>query len=252
MVFESLKGETASQENEKVLLALNVLESLKDYYALACSETSRSVTATRKQILQGMTGRSVTEANQLNQLAEAIGARTKTVYNEAKTRENIEERKQIVPYLKLVARKRPEGTRYVTEEEGIEVVYFYENPLVSDVLKGHNNVINEVVKSDSGENFVFQRQKRVLKVSLCELLPLAQREIGYKYSLKTLLNLRPRWVLLCRDAHYLTFLCDRCVNVQLILKCLSGFVKRIKLYGSPMDIAALQSFDLSTSVSDFL
>ena len=101
-----------------------------------------------------MTGRSVTEANQLNQLAEASGARTKTVYNEAKTRENIEERKQIVPYLKLVARKRPEG---------IEVVYFFENPLVSDVLKGYTNVINEVVKSDSVENFVFQRQKECSK-----------------------------------------------------------------------------------------
>ena len=74
--------------------------------------------------------------------------------------------------------------------------------------------------------------------------PWLRGEIGYKYSLKTLLNLRPRWVLLCRDAHYLTCLCDRCVNVQLILNCLSGFVKRIKLYGSPMDIAALQSFDL--------
>ena len=60
----------------------------------------------------------------------------------------------------------------------VAVVYFYENPLVSEVLKGHNNVIKEIVKSDSGEKFVFQRQKRVLKVSLAELLTLAQREIG--------------------------------------------------------------------------
>ena len=44
--------------------------------------------------------------------------------------------------------------------------------------------MNEVVKSDTGDNYVFQRQKRVLKVSLFELLPLAQKEIGFKYSLR--------------------------------------------------------------------
>ena len=40
--------------------------------------------------------------------------------------------------------------------------------------------------------------------------------------------------------------------MQLILKCLSGFVKRIKQLGAPSDIAALHSFDLSTSVSEFI
>ena len=123
---------------------------------------------------------------------------------------------------------------------------------MSDIVKGHNNTVNEVVKSDTGDNYVFQRQKRVLKVSLCELLPLAQREIGFKYSLRTLINLRPSWVLLSRDAHYLTCLCDRCVNVQLILRCLTAFVKRIRQYGTPSDIAALVSVDLSSSVSDFI
>ena len=70
--------------------------------------------------------------------------------------------------------------------------------------------------------------------------------------MRTLINLRPSWVLLSRDAHYLTCLCDRCVNVQLILRCLTAFVKRVRQYGTPSDIAALVSVDLSSSVSDFI
>ena len=70
--------------------------------------------------------------------------------------------------------------------------------------------------------------------------------------MRTLINLRPSWVLLSRDAHYLTCLCDRCVNVQLILRCLTAFVKRVRQYGTPSDIAALVSVDLSSSVSNFI
>ena len=107
MVCETVQGESAREDHEKILLAVNVLESLQEYYSLACSESSRSATATRRQVLQAMTGSKVRGANQINQLAETIGARPHTVYNEAKARENIEERKQIVPYLKILARKSP-------------------------------------------------------------------------------------------------------------------------------------------------
>ena len=252
MVFETVEGKPAVKEHDKVLLSLNVLESLQEYYHMACSETSRSIIATRKQILHATCGKSVRDANQLNQLAETLGARRATVDNESKTRKLIEERKQIVPYLTIHARKSPEGSKYVTEGERLDIIYFYENELVSEVLKGHNNVISEIIRNKDGSKAVFQRQKRVLKISLCELLPLAQTEIGYKYSLTTLINLRPSWVLLAKHAHYLTCLCDRCVNVQLILKCLSGFVKRVKLYGQLSDKASLSLFELSTSVSDFI
>ena len=113
---------------------------------MACSETSRSATATRKQILHALTGKLVRDSNQLKQLAEEIGARRTTVEKESKTRNLIEERKQIVPYLTILSRKIPEGSKYVTEEEALEVVYFYESELVSEVVKGHSNVMNEKIK----------------------------------------------------------------------------------------------------------
>ena len=59
------------------------------------------------------------------------------------------------------------------------------------IFKGHNNVDKETCHSLSGEKFVMNRQKRVVKVHMVDILQLAQREIGFKYSLRTLLDLRP-------------------------------------------------------------
>ena len=163
---------------------MNILDSVREYYSIACSEGSRTITATRKQILQSLTGNSVRSAKQLNLLSSAIGARRSTVETEAKSRQILEEKKKIVPYLNLLARKSPVGSKIVSEEERMEVISFYESDHISDLLKGHNNVMKEVFISDSGEKIVFQRPKRVLKVNLCELLPLAQNDIGFKFSLR--------------------------------------------------------------------
>ena len=251
MVIETL-GIAPQNPQQKVSLALHILESIQEYYSIACSGSSRGAIATRKQVLLSVTGKSVRSSNQLASIAKAIGARKSTVALEAKKRILLEEQRNLIPYLDILSRKSPEGARIVTDYEKFEVISFYESENVSDVLKGHNNVLRETVFSESGEKCLLNRQKRVLKVHLVDILPLAQKEIGFKYSLRTLTNLRPKWVLLAREAHVLTCLCDRCVNVQLILRCISNFARKIRTHGAPSDKTALASFDISTSTSEFI
>ena len=90
-----------------------------------------------------------------------------------------------------------------------------------------------------------------MKIHLCELLSLAKQEIGFKYALSTLINIRPSWVLLSRDTHVLTCLCDRCTNIKYILRCLSGFVRKTRQHGTLPEKAALQLFEISESITDF-
>ena len=251
-VMDSIDISKTEDEKNKVAVALNVLDSIHDYYQIASSDNSRTVTATRKQILQSITGEPVRSANQLSILAKTIGARRSTVEHEAAIRKELEENKCIIPHFKLLARKKPEGVRFVSESEELDVVSFYESEVVSEVLKGHNNTFKEVLENEVGEKVVFQRQKRLLKLHLCELLALAQQEIGFKYSLSTLIKLRPRWVLLSKDGHVLTCLCDRCVNVKFVLRCLSSFVRKIKQHGTLPEKSALLNLDISESISDFL
>ena len=241
-----------TDEPDKIKLALNVLESLKDYYGMACSDSTRGSIATRKQLLQAVTGEPVRQANQLSALAEAIGARRSTLEKEAENREKIEEKDEIIPFMKTMKRKCPEGSRIVSDEERLEAVSFYELDHISDLLKGHNNIMREILVNDDGSKFVFLKPKRVLKVHLCELLQLAKKEIGFKYSLNTLMGLRPRWILLAKEAHCLTCLCDRCANIQLILRSISKFVQKTKKHGSPVEKAALLGFEISSSISEFL
>ena len=162
---------------QQISLALNVLKSIKEYYNLAASGSSRESTATRKQILLAVTGRPVRAAKQLNILAEEFEARHNTVVNEAKKRAELDEQQKLIPYLDVLGRKSPEGARIVTDEEKMKVIDFYESEIVSDVLKGHNNVMKEVFEGPAGEKCVLNRQKRVIKVHLIDLLPSAQKEI---------------------------------------------------------------------------
>ena len=132
------------------------------------------------------------------------------------------------------------------------MITFYESELVSEVLKGHNQVFREVVYNKFGDKFVMNRQKRVVKVHISDILKLAQQVIGFKFSLRTLLNLRPKWVLVSSQAHSLNCWCDRCANVQEILRTLSNFIRKVKQNGSPADKVALEPIDLTTSPSVFI
>ena len=84
--------------------------------------------------------------------------------------------------------------------------------------------------------FVFQRQKRILKVctcynhffcqnqflrsqlSLAELLKQAEVSVQWTYSLTSLLRLKPPWVLFSSQRSLSVCLCTMCHNLQLILR----------------------------------
>jgi hypothetical protein len=188
MVIQSIEGEVKENSQEEISLALHILESIKEYYNLASKDSSRGAAATRKQVLISVTGTSVRSAKQLHVLAEQIGARPATVVNEANNRKQLEDKKKLIPYLDILGRKSPEGSRIVQDEEKMLVIDLYESEHISDVLKGHNNVERELFVDAAGVKFVLNRQKRVIKVHLADLLQIAQKQIGFKYQLRTLLK----------------------------------------------------------------
>ena len=119
-----------------VSLAVNVLESLRDFFSMASKSKTRGAIATRKQIIQAVSGSKIRSGNQLSSLAEALGANRHLVVKEAKNRADMEEAEEIVPYLDILRRKSPEGCRILSEAEQLEVIAFYEKSQISDVLKG--------------------------------------------------------------------------------------------------------------------
>ena len=108
LVIESVQP-TPGDEKQNVSLALNILQSLSDYYRLACQDRSLSSTATKKQILLASTGRSVRSANQLSALSASLGARKNTVFSLAAKRYVLEDKGSILPYLQVLERKSPHG-----------------------------------------------------------------------------------------------------------------------------------------------
>ena len=57
---------------------------------------------------------------------------------QAKKRQLLEEKGEIIPYLEVLSRKSPEGSRIVTEDEKLVVIAFFESDNISDVLKGRD------------------------------------------------------------------------------------------------------------------
>ena len=78
-------------------MALNVLESVKDYYELVKSDLTRNGVVLKQVILECISGPTVRDANQLSQLSEVFCARKKTVYKMSKLRLSIEENQKLVP-----------------------------------------------------------------------------------------------------------------------------------------------------------
>ena len=62
-------------------VALNVLESFREYYQFALNDTSRNGIAVRKVLLESVSGKEVREMNQLSYLASVIGAGRQSLIN---------------------------------------------------------------------------------------------------------------------------------------------------------------------------
>ena len=117
-------------------LALNVLESVRSYYKLAQSDSSRNGITIRKIILESVSGSAVRNAMQLWQLGDILGARKKTVYECSKVRLSIDEKEEMIPLVEKLARKAPEGESFISQEWKLKGVQFYE--MKSEIIKGHH------------------------------------------------------------------------------------------------------------------
>ena len=112
-------------------MALNVLDSVKDYYKLVKSDLTRNGVVLKQVILECISGPAVREANQLSQLSEVFCARKKTVYEMSKMRLLMEENQKLVPLVQRLARKSPEGDKIITNEwklKCVEFCYVYPRP----------------------------------------------------------------------------------------------------------------------------
>ena len=245
-------GLSTLDSDNRVNLALNVLDGISDFYSIVATDGSRTGIIARKLVLQAVSGSKVRDSNQIRMLSKEIGARRMTLFGEVENRKMLEEQQKLLPFLEMLRRKTPHGAGFISETTKIEVINFYESDETSDILKGHNNCHKELIISETGSKMYFHRSKRVLKIHFCDLLKAAQKQIGFQYSLRSLMKLRPPWVHLAREAHSLTCLCDRCQNVLLGVRSVCNFLKRTKEHGSPVEKAAVLNFDLSPSLTEFV
>ena len=122
----------------QVELAVNVLKSIRGYYTLGLSDTSRNGVTVRKIILESVSGTVISKNGQLSQLANLLGARKSTVYECSKVRLALEEKGELIPLVEKLARKSPEGDKIISTEWKIKAGQFYEQ--VSEIVKGHHSM----------------------------------------------------------------------------------------------------------------
>ena len=122
----------------QIELAVAVLESVKGYYKLGQTDTSRNGVTIRKIVLESVTGALIRKGGQLSQLADFLGARKKTVFECSKVRLATEEKGELIPLVTKLARKLPEGEKIISTEWKVKAGQFYEH--VSEIIKGHHSV----------------------------------------------------------------------------------------------------------------
>ena len=115
-----------------------MLESVKGYYKLGQSDSTRNGVAVRKIILESVSGTVIRKCGQLSHLANLLGARKKTMYECSKVRLALEEKGELIPLVEKLARKSPEGDKIISTEWKIKAGQFYEQ--VSEIVKGHHSM----------------------------------------------------------------------------------------------------------------
>ena len=95
----------------------------------------------RKLVLESITGSDICDNKFLSQIAEYVGARKGLVLDSSKKRAQTESNEKLLPFLSRLQRKRPEGENIISLEWQLQAVALYESEAISDVCKGHNNVV---------------------------------------------------------------------------------------------------------------
>ena len=109
----------------------------------------------------------------------------------------------------------------------------------------------------------------IVQVPLIKLLALSQSEINWPYSLRSLIALRPKWILLPAQRYLIGCLCHLCHNVSLILRYIfpplqitllnislirgiNQFVISMRHKGTSREKSLMGQFSFIPSVSAFL
>ena len=114
--------------------------SIRDYMDLLKNDLSREAGLNKKILLESLTGLEVRNNNFLTRLAEEIGARKNSVFESAKRRGKMESESKLLPIVARLQRKSPEGDKFISLQWKVEAFGLYDSHLVSDVVKGVNNV----------------------------------------------------------------------------------------------------------------
>ena len=130
-------GSFQSNENT-VELALNVLDSISDFYAIAAQDKSRTGISTRKLVLQAITGNKVQNSHQISLLSEIVGARYMTIFKEAENRKLLDEHQKLLPFIEMLRRKTPQGARFIPEKTRLDVIEFYERDHIREGFNKKN------------------------------------------------------------------------------------------------------------------
>ena len=117
------------------------MSSLKDYLSILKKDSSRNGVVARKVLFESVTGPSVRDTNLLSVLAEEIGARKGTILQSAKSREKFESDMKLIPFASRLQRKPPVGQNVISPEWQVKAWGFFDSEVVSDVVKGHTNVM---------------------------------------------------------------------------------------------------------------
>ena len=118
----------------------SVLCSLKHYLNMLKSDFGRDVSVIKKLLFESLTGPMVRDNNLMTSLAEKIGARKNSIFNSALRRVKLEADNLVLPIVSRLQRKCPDGDRYISNQWKAEAYGLYESHLISDVIKGVNNV----------------------------------------------------------------------------------------------------------------
>ena len=108
--------------------------------AILKSDLSRDVGLVRKLVFESLAGPQIRENNLLTRLSEAIGGRRNSIFESADRRVKLETDSKMVPIVARLQRKRPEGGNSISNQWKVEAFGFYDSHVVSDVMKGVNNV----------------------------------------------------------------------------------------------------------------
>ena len=121
----------------------SILDSIREYLIILKPDLSRDVSLVKKLLFESLTGSKVRDNNLLSSLAETIGARKQTVLHCAAQRVKLEINTKMLPIVSRLIRKSPEGEKYISNHWKAEAYGLYENHLISDVIKGVNNVYKD-------------------------------------------------------------------------------------------------------------